>query len=401
MDSDNDALMREASDLFEKGDKQQAMSLLAQVIQSDPNNAKAWYAMALCVDDVEKKKYCLLKALELKPGNKAITQELQKISSKPKPQNKSFVIILAIIIFLCVGSLLSCAVLSYVGFLPQMGNQKAASNQGVSITATLDPAMLSYIVETQYASAVQGYPTAVLDPTATPSIIDNPTPILNLVPVIAPTQMAIPTLSIVANENSSCVPQNERVSGTVTTIIDGDTIKVAIGETAFTVRYIGIDSPEETSAQDIHGMEATQKNKDLVLGKKVILIKDVSETDQYGRLLRYVFVDNIFVNYELVAQGHATAMTYEPDTACMGTFLYAEQSARNAQIGLWAPVEIAIPTVSKSNNIDCDPAYPDVCIKSPPPDLNCGDIPFKKFKVLPPDPHDLDGNDNDGIGCEK
>jgi len=48
---------------------------------------------------------------------------------------------------------------------------------------------------------------------------------------------------------------------------------------------------------------------------------------------------------------------------------------------------------------DCDPSYPDFCIHSPPPDLDCPDIPHKDFTVLPPDPHNLDG-DNDGIGCE-
>jgi hypothetical protein len=47
----------------------------------------------------------------------------------------------------------------------------------------------------------------------------------------------------------------------------------------------------------------------------------------------------------------------------------------------------------------CDPAYPDVCIKSPPPDLDCPDIKARNFKVLSPDPHGFDG-DNDGIGCE-
>ncbi|MBW4648057.1 MAG: excalibur calcium-binding domain-containing protein [Kastovskya adunca ATA6-11-RM4] len=47
----------------------------------------------------------------------------------------------------------------------------------------------------------------------------------------------------------------------------------------------------------------------------------------------------------------------------------------------------------------CDPAYPDVCIPSPPPDLDCGDISHRNFKVLPPDPHRFD-RDKDGIGCE-
>lgn len=48
---------------------------------------------------------------------------------------------------------------------------------------------------------------------------------------------------------------------------------------------------------------------------------------------------------------------------------------------------------------DCSPAYPSVCIPPPPPDLDCGDIPYRRFTVLPPDPHHFDGNHN-GIGCE-
>jgi len=48
---------------------------------------------------------------------------------------------------------------------------------------------------------------------------------------------------------------------------------------------------------------------------------------------------------------------------------------------------------------DCDSSYPDVCIPSPPPDLDCTDISDKKFTVLSPDPHGFD-RDGDGIGCE-
>jgi hypothetical protein len=49
---------------------------------------------------------------------------------------------------------------------------------------------------------------------------------------------------------------------------------------------------------------------------------------------------------------------------------------------------------------NCSPSYPDVCIPPPPPDLDCGQIPHRRFRVLPPDPHGFDGNDNDGLGCE-
>ena len=57
------------------------------------------------------------------------------------------------------------------------------------------------------------------------------------------------------------------------------------------------------------------------------------------------------------------------------------------------------PAVQPPPASNCDPSYPTVCIPSPPPDLNCGDIPFRRFKVLRPDPHNFDA-DRDGIGCE-
>jgi hypothetical protein len=48
----------------------------------------------------------------------------------------------------------------------------------------------------------------------------------------------------------------------------------------------------------------------------------------------------------------------------------------------------------------CDPAYPDSCIPPPPPDLDCSDVDERRFAVLPPDPHNFDGDRND-IGCEE
>ena len=66
------------------------------------------------------------------------------------------------------------------------------------------------------------------------------------------------------------------------------------------------------------------------------------------------------------------------------------------------PAPTPAPTPTPESRAGCDPAYPDpgVCIPPPPPDLNCGDIPYRRFTVLAPDPHGFDGNDNDGIGCE-
>ncbi len=59
-----------------------------------------------------------------------------------------------------------------------------------------------------------------------------------------------------------------------------------------------------------------------------------------------------------------------------------------------------VPTQPSAVSPNCDPSYPDVCIPPPPPDLDCKDIPYRRFRVLPPDPHRFDG-DHDGIGCER
>lgn len=67
-----------------------------------------------------------------------------------------------------------------------------------------------------------------------------------------------------------------------------------------------------------------------------------------------------------------------------------------------ALVLMQLPTTSAQiaeNRTNCDASYPDVCIPSPPPDLDCKDIPHRNFRVLKPDPHRFDG-DKDGIGCE-
>jgi hypothetical protein len=58
------------------------------------------------------------------------------------------------------------------------------------------------------------------------------------------------------------------------------------------------------------------------------------------------------------------------------------------------------PTPTPTNpRAGCDPSYPTICLPSPPPDLDCGQIPYRNFLVNKPDPHRFD-NDNDGIGCE-
>lgn len=208
----------------------------------------------------------------------------------------------------------------------------------------------------------------------------------------------------------------QREVATVVRVVDGDTVHVRLQGREFTVRYIGIDTPETVDPRrdvQCYGREATAYNASLVSGKTVELEKDVSETDRYGRLLRYVYVDGRMVNEELVRGGYAFATSYPPDVKYQDRFRALEAEARAKGVGLWAPgacatatptpVRTPTPTpVSRSTAVpgaSCSPAYPTVCIPPPPPDLDCDEIPFRRFQVLPPDPHRFDG-DGDGIGCE-
>jgi len=118
-------------------------------------------------------------------------------------------------------------------------------------------------------------------------------------------------------------------------VVDGDTIVLDTGET---VRYIGIDTPETVDPRrevQCFGKEASEKNKELVLGKKVRLEKDVSDTDRYGRILRYVYISDVLINEQLVREGFALSSSYPPDVKYQERFDMAEREARENNRGLW------------------------------------------------------------------
>ncbi len=123
---------------------------------------------------------------------------------------------------------------------------------------------------------------------------------------------------------------------TVAAVIDGDTIEVWNGEVRQRVRYIGINTPEIYPRPECYGAEAATYNQTLVSGKSVRLERDVSDTDQYGRWLRYVYVEEMFVNEELIKAGYAHARVYPPDTAKQGILGKAEKTAKQAAVGRWS-----------------------------------------------------------------
>jgi len=129
---------------------------------------------------------------------------------------------------------------------------------------------------------------------------------------------------------SGCYAPPDTVA--VIKVIDGDTIVI---EGGYRVRYIGIDTPEIHPRLEAYGIEARQANRQMVEGKRVRLEKDVSETDRYDRLLRYVYVEDVFVNAELVRVGLARVISYPPDTRYQSLLEEVEEEARRAGRGIW------------------------------------------------------------------
>lgn len=158
---------------------------------------------------------------------------------------------------------------------------------------------------------------------------------------------------------TSVVPYHDASSDTPTQfeqahvllVIDGDTIEVRMvdGSTE-RVRYIGIDTPETVHPSkpvECFGNEASMKNRELVEGKEVVLMRDVSDRDRYGRLLRYVYVGEMFVNEVLVQDGYAHAYPYPPDVTHEDLLRKAEHTAREEKKGLWGDVcesFVSLPT---------------------------------------------------------
>jgi micrococcal nuclease len=135
--------------------------------------------------------------------------------------------------------------------------------------------------------------------------------------------------------------QTENSEGVlITKVVDGDTVEI---EGGFKVRLLGVDTPETVDPRrpvGCFGKEASNRVKALLSNKRVTLEKDVSETDKYGRLLRYIYLplDNgqtLFVNDYLIREGYAKVLTIPPNVGFAEQFLEAQRQARENNRGLW------------------------------------------------------------------
>ncbi len=153
-------------------------------------------------------------------------------------------------------------------------------------------------------------------------------------------------------------PGNDLTEAIVLEVVDGDTLEVRVDGTVARVRLIGVDTPEVQEPASCFAYEATEYVRSLVAaaGGKVWLEKDVSETDRFGRLLRYVWLDiqsrRLLLNEDLAVGGYARAVAFPPDVKHQDRLFSAEHAARIEERGLWgacssfgAPVRVATSTV--------------------------------------------------------
>jgi len=219
-----------------------------------------------------------------------------------------------------------------------------------------------------------------------------------------------------ATPDPAFAPTGQTTEATVVRVVDGDTIVVAYGGAQYKVRYIGMNTPETVDpSRPIQwmGPEASAANKALVTGRTVILEKDVSETDRYGRLLRYVWLTDgaawTLVNLALIKQGFASVSTYPPDVKYVDVYVAAERDARAGAVGLWGEAPAADPAAAPTadstpkattGSSKCHPSY-DPCLPIVG-DLDCPEIRAMgkaPVTVKGPDDYRLD-RDGDGVGCE-
>jgi micrococcal nuclease len=168
-------------------------------------------------------------------------------------------------------------------------------------------------------------------------------------------------------------------SGKVTQVVDGDTVRI----NEHSIRFALLSAPE---LGQTNGEEAREFIGDICpVGTDALVDEDDGQTEgSYGRIIGVIYCNDRNLNSELL-------------DANLGSISTEFCSKSEFSSTVWAQRH-GCPGDLKFEDLDCDPSYPDVCIPSPPPDLDCDDIPHRNFEVLQPDPHKFDGN-YDGIGC--
>jgi micrococcal nuclease len=236
------------------------------------------------------------------------------------------------------GRLVGAAVLASVAWLAMVvglvGALGDATNQPASAPASTGAP----------SEASAGLPQAQTATASAAPIAATVTPTVAPVPMrtSAPATIASPTASAAAPQAAVATPAPTQTATPLppatarvraVSVTDGDTLRVAIDGAEERLRLIGINAPE---SGECYADQAAARLAQLVAGADLRLERDVSDRNQFGRVLRYVYVGDLFVNNALVREGYVNAYRYEPDTAMADRLDASEAAARTAGLGLWA-----------------------------------------------------------------
>lgn len=188
-------------------------------------------------------------------------------------------------------------------------------------------------------------------------------------------------------ESFNCSGNARCFTGIITGIIDGDTVRVS-GQS---IRFALSSAPEINEGGGIKAREFLESV--CPVGSTVLVDEDDGQTQgSYGRILAVVYCNGMNLNEAVLDAGLATISASFCSYSEFSTSVWAKRHGCTSK----SSDVVVVPQIKQDS---CDQSYPDFCIPPPPPDLNCSDIPQKRFTVLQPDPHRFDG-DKDGIGCE-
>lgn len=317
-----DHLMKKLKAHIRAGKKEQAAALLVSHLKDYPKDKKAWLLLSKCLDDPAKQKGCLKKVLEIDPKNDKARKGinlliLQKEKARSKKLRRRLVRG-----FLVFSIALPITILSFLGFY--------FGSDGQTLASILD--MVYQVLPTQTESVPLSTPqqnepvNSFILPELTPVIIT--TTELEMEPTVDPLAN-IPTSYCVSAESPREVAQ-------VITVTDSETLHVELNGHLATIRYIGIDTPD---LDQPFGVEAFDINRSLE-GQFVVLVKDKTDVDEDGRLLRYVFLGDYFINYQLLEWGLSEVINPGPNSACAGLLLVGQNIAIEQKIGVWEPVDV-------------------------------------------------------------
>ncbi|UOQ43708.1 thermonuclease family protein [Halobacillus salinarum] len=229
------------------------------------------------------------------------------------------------------------------------------------------------------------------------------------------------------HEETTQTNEEEKVTATVTKVVDGDTIDISLNGKEETVRMLLVDTPETVHPNkpvQKFGPEASAFAKETLSGKDIQLEYDGPKRDKYGRLLGYVWVDGHMFNQMLLEKGLARyAYVYDPPYTHAKEYIKAQNRAKKEKKGIWSvqgyvqdsgfqDKEAPAKEQSSENTKDTEEgkksSSPSVRYNPNGPDRDCSDFSSQEEAQAfyeaaggpKSDPHRLDGRDHDGVVCE-